>query len=69
MVKEKYGKPVAYYIEELTEIRPGLSARVFHVQHPTLGFKKHVTTSQVVDVFPEGFETLNTFYLKMKQAY
>ena len=62
-------KPVAYYSEELTEIRPGLSCRVLDVDHPVLGSIKMTITSQVIDVFASGFETLNTIYLKKRQAY
>ncbi len=69
MTKVAEQKPVAYYSEELTEIRPGFSCRVLDVTHPVLGLLKMATTTQVIDVFASGFETLNTIYLKKKQVY
>lgn len=62
-------KPVAYYEEELTEVYPGRSCRVLNVTHPVLGQTKYVTTSQVIEVTEDGFETLNTIYLQKKPAF
>lgn len=62
-------KQVAYYSQELTEVRPGLPCKLQDVNHPVFGDVKFAYTTQVIDVFDDGFETLNTVYLKKKQAY
>lgn len=62
-------KPVAYYEEELSEVRPGRSCCVLNVDHPELGFEKIIITSQVIEVMEDGFETLNTIYRQKKPSF
>ena len=68
-MRDNFTKPVVYYSDELSELRPGLPCKVLDVHHYALGFTRMATTTQVINVFPEGFETLNTIYLKKKQAF
>ena len=64
-------KPVVHYRNSLFPLEVGNSARVYPIDHyatDRVSNKRMVTTSRVVALRDDGFETLNTIYVDVDKT-